>query len=133
MAEPRLRLQHPAEPEPTYADIAVLLNTNPGGQGWQTVTKKRHQKAPKAQAQVTPLPLLKAARRTPLEARRLILRRGGGLEAPKAECQDIILELNTTLTKAGLPEFLRVVDLRSSRTRAIFLFYRNTSEPHATT
>ncbi|KAE8416408.1 hypothetical protein BDV36DRAFT_297103 [Aspergillus pseudocaelatus] len=31
-------------PETTYADIAALLKTNPGGQEWQTVTKKRYQK-----------------------------------------------------------------------------------------
>jgi hypothetical protein len=59
----------PSKPEATYADITALLNTNPGGQGWQTVTKKRHQKTPKTQTDIIPPPQLKAAKRTPLEAR----------------------------------------------------------------
>ncbi|KAE8381467.1 hypothetical protein BDV26DRAFT_289321 [Aspergillus bertholletiae] len=104
-------------PESTYADITALLKTNPGGQGWQTVTTKRYQKTARTQAEN--LPQLKAAKRTPLEARRLIFRRENGLETPKAECEDIILGLNIALTKAGLPDFLRVVDAGYTCTGAI--------------
>jgi hypothetical protein len=120
----------PSKPEATYVDITALLNTNPGGQGWQTVTKKRHQKTPKTQTDIIPSPQLKAAKRTPLEARRLIFRRGDSLEVPKAECEDIILELNVALTKAGLPDFLRVVDAGYTHTEAISIVLQKGSLNH---
>jgi hypothetical protein len=100
----------PSRPEATYADIIALLDTNLGGQEWQTVTKKRHQKTPRTQTDIISLSQLKAAKQTPLEARRLIFRQEDSLKAPKAEYEDIILELNIALTKTGLPDFLWVVD-----------------------
>jgi hypothetical protein len=100
----------PSKPEAIYTDITTLLNTNPGGQGWQTVTKKRHQKTPKTQTDIIPPPQLKTAKRTSLETRRLIFRREDSLETLKTEYKDIILELNIAFTKTGLPDFLWVVD-----------------------
>jgi hypothetical protein len=40
--------QHSRPDKTSYADIATLLATNPGGQGWQTVPGKKPRKAPKA-------------------------------------------------------------------------------------
>jgi hypothetical protein len=120
----------PSKPEATCADITALLNTNPGGQGWQTVTKKRHQKTPKTQTDIIPPPQLKAAKRAPLEARRLIFRREDSIEVSKAECEDIILELNVALTKAGLPDFLRVVDAGYTRIGAISIVLQKGSLNH---
>jgi hypothetical protein len=120
----------PSKPHATYADITALLNTNPGGQGWQTVTKKRHQKTPKSQTDILPSPQLKAAKRTPLEARRLIFRRENSLKASQAECADIILGLNTALTAASLPDFLRVVDVGYTRTGAISIILQKGSLNH---
>ncbi|KAF5854732.1 hypothetical protein ETB97_012680 [Aspergillus alliaceus] len=120
-----------SKPEATYADITALLNPNPGGQGWQIVTKKRYRKkTPRTQTEKIPLPELKAARRTPLEARRLIFRRENSLETPTAECEDIILGLTIALTEAGLPEFLRLVDAGYTRTGAISVILQEGSLNH---
>ncbi|KAF7136727.1 hypothetical protein CNMCM5793_006045 [Aspergillus hiratsukae] len=86
----------------SYVDIASLLATNPGGQGWQTVPEKKARKPQKTQ--ITQ-PELKPVKHCPREARRLILRRDGGQDALTVAKEDIILQLNLALTRAGLPGF----------------------------
>jgi D-alanyl-D-alanine dipeptidase len=42
----------PSKSKAIYADITALLNTNPRGQEWQTVTKNRYQKTPRTQTDI---------------------------------------------------------------------------------
>lgn len=83
--------------KPTFADLAALLSTRPGGQEWQEVTKKK-QKNQQIQAGAVagkPDPTkLKSAKDSPKEARRLLFRREGGKDAPRSEREDIILAIN---------------------------------------
>ncbi|BCR84123.1 uncharacterized protein ACHE_11525A [Aspergillus chevalieri] len=69
--------------QPTFADLATLLSTRPGGQEWQEVTKKQKNRQIQAVAAVSqPDPTkLKPAKDTPKEARRFLFRREGGKAA----------------------------------------------------
>jgi hypothetical protein len=107
-----------AQRKTTYADLAALLATKPGGQEWQEVTKKQKkqlQKQPKqlSSRDITPV------KNSPKEARRLLFRREGGIEAPRAKREDVILEINRALANAGFPSFMRVVDTGYTNTGAI--------------
>ena len=113
--------QIPAQPpkQSTFADIAALLATRPGGQGWQEVPqrKKRQQRRTETTKQLEP-GLLKPARISPKEARRLLFRREGGETAPRSEREDIILAVNRGLANEGFPGFIRAIDAGYSGTGA---------------
>ena len=83
--------------KPTFADLAALLSTRPGGQEWQEVTKKK-QKNRQIQAGAVagkPDPTkLKSAKDSPKEAQRLLFHCEGGKDAPRSEREDIILAIN---------------------------------------
>ncbi|KAL2004451.1 hypothetical protein VTN00DRAFT_5203 [Thermoascus crustaceus] len=53
------------------------------------------------------------------EARRLLFRREGGLVAPRAEREEVILAINRGLAKEGFPGFIRVVDMGYTATGAM--------------
>lgn len=108
--------------KPTFADLATLLSTKPGGQEWQEVTQKRrkHPKAKEAPAASRPDPTkIKPAKNCPKEVRRLLFRREGGKAAPRSEREDVILAINRAIAKEGLPAFIRVVDAGYTNTGAI--------------
>jgi len=108
--------------EPSFADLAALLSTRPGGQEWQEVTKKRPKnrqiQAVAAANQPDPTKL-KPAKDSPKEARRLLFRREGGKTAPKSEKEDVILAINRAVAKKHFPAFIRVVDAGYTNTGAI--------------
>lgn len=108
--------------QPTFADLATLLSTRPGGQEWQEVTKKKQKnrqiQAVAAVSQPDPTKL-KPAKDTPKEARRFLFRREGGKAAPRSEREDIILAINRAVAKAHFPAFIRVVDAGYTNTGAI--------------
>jgi hypothetical protein len=62
---------------------------------------------------------LKPVREKDKEARRLLFRREGGLKAPEAEREEVILALNRALAKKDFPAFVRVVDAGYTRTGAM--------------
>jgi hypothetical protein len=106
----------PPKPNPTFADLAALLATKPGGQEWQEVSqrKKKHQKAKQAETSN-----LRPAKDCPKEARRLLFRREGPLTAPRSEREDIILAVNRGLAKEGFPGFIRAVDAGYTQTGSV--------------
>ncbi|BCR87741.1 uncharacterized protein ACHE_40305A [Aspergillus chevalieri] len=108
--------------QPTFADLATLLSTRPGGQEWQEVTKKKQKnrqiQAVAAVSQPDPIKL-KPAKDTPKEARRFLFRREGGKAAPRSEREDIILAINRAVAKAHFPAFIRVVDAGYTNTGVI--------------
>lgn len=108
--------------KPTFADLAALLSTRPGGQEWQEVTKKK-QKNRQIQAGAVagkPDPTkLKSAKDSPKEARRILFRREGGKDAPRSEREDIILAINRAVAKEHFPAFIRVVDAGYTNTGAV--------------
>ncbi|ODM20127.1 hypothetical protein SI65_05114 [Aspergillus cristatus] len=83
--------------EPSFADLAALLSTRPGGQEWQEVTKKKQKnrqiQAVAAVSQPDPTKL-KPAKDSPKEAWRFLFHREGGKAAPRSEREDIILAIN---------------------------------------
>ncbi|RHZ51556.1 uncharacterized protein CDV56_101122 [Aspergillus thermomutatus] len=104
----------------TFADIAALLATTPGGQGWQEVPQKKKKLQRQADPIKQPEPSnLKPARESPKEARRLLFRREKGETALRAEREDIILAVNRRLASEGFPGFIRAVDAGYSNTGAI--------------
>lgn len=106
----------------TFADLAALLATKPGGQEWQEVPRKnkKHQKTRQAErVDQAGLDNLKPAKDCPKEARRLLFRREGGRAAPRSEREDIILATNRGLAKQGFPGFVRAVDAGYTSTGAI--------------
>ena len=108
--------------KPTFADLAALLSTRPGGQEWQEVTKRkpknRQIQAVAAARQPDPIKL-KPAKDCPKEARRLLFRREGGKAATRSEREDIILAINRAVAKEHFPAFIRVVDAGYTSTGAI--------------
>ncbi|ODM23014.1 hypothetical protein SI65_00603 [Aspergillus cristatus] len=108
--------------QPTFADLAALLSTRPGGQEWQEVTKKKQKNRQIQAAAVANQPdpnKLKPAKDSPKEARRLLFRREGGKAAPRSEREDIILAINRAVAKEHFPGFIRVVDAGYTNTGAI--------------
>ncbi|KAL2014078.1 hypothetical protein VTN00DRAFT_1603 [Thermoascus crustaceus] len=114
----------------SYADIAALLATKPGGQEWQTVPARpsKTQKMEGHRGSKEPVKEAMKARKpgsfTPVkernkEARRLLFRREGGLAAPRAEREEVILAINRGLAKEGFPGFIRVVDMGYTATGAM--------------
>ncbi|ODM14510.1 hypothetical protein SI65_10132 [Aspergillus cristatus] len=108
--------------EPSFADLAALLSTRPGGQEWQEVTKKKQKnrqiQAVAAVSQPDPTKL-KPAKDSPKEAWRFLFHREGGKAAPRSEREDIILAINRAVAKAHFPAFIRVVDAGYTNTGAI--------------
>ena len=83
--------------KPTFADLAALLSTRPGGQEWQEVTKRKpkNQQIQAVAAARQPDPIkLKPAKDCPKEARRLLFHHEGGKAATRSEREDIILAIN---------------------------------------
>lgn len=108
--------------KPTFADLAALLSTKPGGQEWQEVTKKKQKnrqiQAVAVASQHDPTKL-KPAKDSPKEARRLLFRREGGKAAPRSEREDVILAVNRVIAKERFPAFIRVVDAGYTNTGAV--------------
>lgn len=95
----------PNRPQSSFADIAALLSTKPGGEGWREVIKRRReQRQPETTKQSEPSHL-KPARDSPKEARRIPFRREEGQTDPRSEREDIILAINRRLCKGGFPVF----------------------------
>jgi hypothetical protein len=111
----------PERKAPSYADVAALMATRPGGQGWQIVPPK--QKKASKQGSIGDKALepkdFKPAKEKDKVARRLLFRRDKGNEAPKAEREEVILALNRALAREGLPGFIRVVDAGYTETGAM--------------
>ena len=108
--------------EPTFADLAALLSTKPGGKEWQEVTKKkpRNRQTQAAAVATQPDPTkLKPTKDSPKEAQRLLFRREGGKAAPRSEKEDVILAINRAVAKERFPAFIRVVDAGYTNTGAI--------------
>ena len=106
----------------TFADLAALLATKPGGKEWQEVPQKnrKHQKTRQAERVNQPSPNnLKPAKDCPKEAQRLLFHREGGRAAPRSEREDIILVINHGLAKQGFPGFIRAVDAGYTSTGAV--------------
>lgn len=107
------------QPQSSFADIAALLATKPGGQGWQEVPRRRkQQRQPETTKQSEPSHL-KPARDSPKEARRILFRREEGQTTPRAEREDIILAVNRGLSKGGFPGFIRAIDAGYTGTGAV--------------
>ncbi|KAL2004445.1 hypothetical protein VTN00DRAFT_5208 [Thermoascus crustaceus] len=129
---PRSResMKQPPKKGASFADIAALLATKPGGQEWQTVPAKpsKPQKmeghrgskvaVKKAMKARNPESLTPVKERNK-EARRLLFRREGGLAAPKAEREEVILAINRGLAKENFPGFIRVADMGYTATGAM--------------
>jgi hypothetical protein len=118
MGAPMARTQ-PGKKEHSYAEVAALMATKPGGQAWQEVLPKQKNRASTKEA-TTKLPQdLKPAKEKDREARRIIFRRDRGHVAPRADREEIILALNRVLARNGLPVFVRVIDASYTATGAI--------------
>jgi hypothetical protein len=112
----------PGKKEHSYADVAALMATKPGGQAWQEVLPKQKNRATKEATKeaTTKRPQdLKPAKEKDREARRIIFRRDRGHAAPRANREEIILALNRVLARKGLPVFVRVIDAGYTATGAI--------------
>lgn len=108
--------------KPTFADLAALLSTRPGGQEWQEVTKKKQKNRQIQAAAIANQPdpfKLKPVKDSPKEARRLLFRREGGKATPRSEKEDVILAINRAVAKERFPAFIRVVDAGYTNTGAI--------------
>ena len=106
-------------PQSSFADIAALLATKPGGQGWKEVPRRRkRQRQPETTKQSEPSQL-KPARDSPKEARRILFRRDEGQTDPRSEREDIILAVNRGLCKGGFPGFVRAIDAGYTGTGAV--------------
>lgn len=106
----------------TFADLAALLGTKPGGQDWQEVPQKnkKHQKTKQAGSANQPDPTnLTPVKDCPKEVRRLLFRREGGHTAPRSEKEDVILAINHGLARQGFPGFIRAVDAGYTSTGAV--------------
>jgi hypothetical protein len=89
-------------------------------QEWQTVAPRSTRGPPRPTTTSPSEPNgLRPVREKNKEARRLLFRREGGLDAPEAEREEVILALNRALAKKSLPAFIRVVDARYTRTGAL--------------
>ncbi|KAL2009046.1 hypothetical protein VTN00DRAFT_7240 [Thermoascus crustaceus] len=107
--------RQPVKLEASYADMAALMATRPGGQEWQVVSPKQKNKAQKSSTTRTPGEPntsqkpedLKPIKEKNKEACRLIFQRDSGVMAPKAEQEEVILALNRALAKKGFPYFLQ--------------------------
>ncbi|ODM16205.1 hypothetical protein SI65_08204 [Aspergillus cristatus] len=120
---PKVReMSQQSRQEPTFADLAALLSTRPGGQEWQEVTKRkpknRQIQAVAVASQPDPIKL-KPAKNSPKEAQRLLFHCEGGKAAPRSEKEDIILAINRAVAKERFPAFIRVVDAGYTNTGAI--------------
>ncbi|KAL1963929.1 hypothetical protein VTN77DRAFT_7735 [Rasamsonia byssochlamydoides] len=94
----------------SYADVAALMATRPGGQEWQVVParQKKAQKSSNTNGPKEPQQpeSLVPAKEKNKEARRLLFQRDEGLAAPKAEREEVILAINRALAKKGFPSFI---------------------------
>jgi hypothetical protein len=108
----------PGKKEHSYADVAALMATKPGGQAWQEVLPKQKNRAAKEATTKQPQDL-KPAKEKDREARRIIFRRDRGHVAPRANREEIILALNRVLARKGLPVFVRIIDAGYTTTGAI--------------
>jgi len=117
MGAPMARIQ-PGKKEHSYADVAALMATKPGGQAWQEVLPKQKNRATKEATTKRPQDL-KPAKEKDREARRIIFRRDRGHIAPRADREEIILALNRVLARKGLPVFVRIIDAGYTATGAI--------------
>lgn len=110
------------QPSSSFADIAALLATKPGGQGWQQVIHKKKQSKrtdPSKQGHPSAHTPAKSA---PKEARRIVFRREQAQTAPRVDKEDIILAVNRGLAQAEFPGFVRVIDAGYSSTGAVTVF-----------
>jgi hypothetical protein len=111
--------QNQPQKQSTFANLAALLATRPGGQGWQEVPPKRKQQKRTETAKHSEPSSLKPARDSPKEARRILFRREDGQTAPRAEREDIILAVNRGLANGGFPGFIRAIDAGYSSSGAV--------------
>ncbi|KAL2012984.1 hypothetical protein VTN00DRAFT_509 [Thermoascus crustaceus] len=129
-SRPKQDMKQPPKKGASYADIAALLATRPGGQEWQTVPARpsKTQKMEGHRGSKEPVKEAMKAQKpgsfTPVkernkEARRLLFRREGGLAAPRAEREEVILAINRGLAKEGFPGFICVVDMGYTATGAM--------------
>lgn len=103
----------------SFADVAALLATKPGGRGWQEVVyKKKQPKRTDPNGKAHPSTLT-PARNAPKEARRIVFRREQAQMAPRADKEDIILAVNRGLAQAEFPGFVRAIDAGYSSTGAV--------------
>jgi hypothetical protein len=111
----------PAKKDHSYANVAALLATTPGGQAWQEVLPKQKNRVakPRPQEAIRQPQDLKPAKEKSRDARRLLFRRDGGPIAPRADREEVILALNRVLARKGLPVFVRAVDAGYTETGAI--------------
>jgi hypothetical protein len=107
------------QPSSSFADVAALLATKPGGHGWQEVVRKKKQpKRTDSSKQAHP-GALTPTRNAPKEARRIVFRREQAQTAPRVDKEDIILAVNRGLAQAEFPDFVRVIDAGYSSTGAV--------------
>jgi hypothetical protein len=107
------------QPSSSFADIAALLATKPGGHGWQEVVgKKKQPKRTDSSKQARPSALT-PARNAPKEARRIVFRREQAQMGPRVDKEDIILAVNRGLAQAEFPDFVRAIDAGYSSTGAV--------------
>jgi hypothetical protein len=107
------------QPSSSFADIAALLATKPGGHGWQEVVPKKKQKKRSDPREQPHQSALTPARNAPKEARRILFRREQGQTAPHVDKEDIILAVNRGLAQAEFPGFIRAIDAGYSSTGAV--------------
>jgi hypothetical protein len=107
------------QPSSSFADIAALLATKPGGHGWQEVVhKKKRPNRTDSSKQAHPSALT-PARNAPKEARRIVFRREQAQTAPHVDKEDTILAVNRGLAQADFPGFVRAIDAGYSSTGAV--------------
>lgn len=107
------------QPSSSFADIAALLATKPGGHGWQEVLPKKKQQKRSEPRKQPHQSALTPARHAPKEARRILFRREQGQTAPRVDKEDIILAVNRGLAQAEFPGFFRAIDAGYSSTGAV--------------
>lgn len=115
---PKLVSRH-NQPSSSFADIAALLATKPGGHGWQEVVhKKKRPNRTDSSKQAHPSALT-PTKNAPKEARRIVFRREQAQTAPRVDKEDIILAVNRGLAQADFPGFVRAIDAGYSSTGAV--------------
>jgi hypothetical protein len=103
----------------SFAGIAALLATKPGGHGWQEVIHKKKQSKRTDPSKQGHPSAFTPAKNAPKEARRIVFRREQAQMAPRADKEDIILAVNRGLAHAKFPGFVRVIDAGYSSTGAV--------------
>ncbi len=98
-------------PKPAPRDWAKVAGTAQQADAGEWKTVQHSKKATPAKAAYRPTtPLTKPISTRNKEERRLIFRRSRPAETARSNPQDILLEINRALEKAGLPGFIRAVD-----------------------